>query len=61
MKESHVTIYKYFTKQQVTTSNVPKGDELYCILYTIIIFEVINIDFWQIWLFDVKDAGYVGL
>ena len=43
------------------TSNVPKGDELYCILYTIIIFEVINIDFWQIWLFDVKDAGYVGL
>ena len=23
--------------------------------------EVINIDFWQIWHFDVKDTGWVGL
>ena len=27
----------------------------------ILYFEVINIDFWQVWHFDVKDTGWVGL
>ena len=31
------------------------------ISYTNFIFEVINIDFWQTWHFDVKDTGWVGL
>lgn len=43
MKDSHLTIYKYFTKHQLgMTSVVSKGDKLYCILYTRFIFEVIN-------------------
>ena len=43
------------------TSIVSKGDKLNCILYIRFIFEVINIDFWQIWLFDVKGAEWLGL
>ena len=62
MKDSHLSIYKYFTKHQLgMTSVVSKGDKLYCILYTRFIFEVININFCQIWLLDVKGTGWLGL
>ena len=26
-----------------------------------IVFEVININFWEIWYFDIKDTGWVDL
>ena len=35
--------------------------KLHYISYTNFIFEVINIDFWQIWHFDVKVTRWVGL
>ena len=49
------------TSQNTNTNTVSKGDKLYCILYTRFIFEVIKIDFWQIWFFDIKGTGWVGL
>ena len=36
-------------------------EELHYISYTNFIFEVIGINFWQIWHFDVKDTGWVRL
>ena len=35
--------------------------KFYYIFYINFISEVINIDFWQIWYFDVKDTVWVGL
>lgn len=41
------------------TSTVSEAYKLDCILYTR--FEVINVDCWQIWLFDVKGTGWAVL
>ena len=38
-----------------------KKEKLHYISHTNFIFEAINIDFWQIWHYDAKDAGWVGL
>ena len=40
---------------------VQKNEKPHYISYTNFIFEVKNITFWQIWHFDVKEAGWVGL
>lgn len=41
------------------TSTVSEAYKLDCILYTR--FEDINVDCWQIWLFDVKGTGWAVL
>ena len=38
-----------------------KEEQLHWISYTNSIFEVKNIDFWQIWYFDVNRTGWVSL
>ena len=38
-----------------------KKEKLHQNSYTNFISEVVNIDFWQIWHFNVKGAGWVGL
>ena len=42
-------------------AHVWKKEKLHFIPYNNFIFKVINIDFWQIWHFDVKDTKWVGL
>ena len=56
--------HKALKHQQTNWSMASAGsnvEKFYCICYSSYILEVIDIDFWQIWYFDFKSTGWVGL
>ena len=63
MQYEHFTLYNVFVYALIYAFfiYVWKKEKLHQNFYTNFIFEVINIDFWQIWHFDGKGTGWVDV